>query len=100
MLTKEMTTIASRALATYFLVWMLSEITYVPALAYSFFHDVSRAGAFDTYAYYSNHNAISLSFLALRICVLFLVTRWLYQGGQTVHSFLLGSLGIKDLPLE
>jgi len=94
--TREMTTIASRALATYFLAWMLGEITYVPALAYSFFHDVSRAGAFNTYAYYSNHNAISLSFYAVRTAALFLVTRWLYRGGETVHRFLLGSLGVKD----
>jgi hypothetical protein len=95
-----MTTIASRALAIYFLAWMLSEITYVPALAYSFFHDVGRAGAFNTYAYYSNHDAISLSFHAARICALFLVAQCLYRGGPAVHRFLLGSLGVEDSSSE
>lgn len=86
----------SRALAIYFSAWMLSDITYVPAMVYSFFHHVSRAGAFGTDAYWGNYDAIALSFHATRICALLLAARWFYRGGPAVHGLLWGSTGIED----
>lgn len=86
MTTKEATTIASRALATYLIAWVLSEVTYLPGLVYSFFHYVSVSGTFG-----SNLDAISLSFHAVRICALLLAAQWFFRAGPSIHEFLLGS---------
>jgi hypothetical protein len=77
---------------------MLSDITYIPQMVYSFFHHAGLAGAFDTSAFLSNHHAVSLSFLAIRICALFLAARWFYAGGPAVHEFLMGSSEVEDTP--
>jgi hypothetical protein len=98
--TREATTIMSRVLATYFLAWALSDITYVPGLLYSFFHHVSLAGAFGTNAYYSNSDSISLSFHAVRIVVLLIASKWFYRAGPAVHDFLLGPAEMGSTPSE
>ena len=93
MTTKQATTIASRAVATYLIAWVLSDATYLPGLVYSFIHYVSVSGTFG-----SNLDAISLSFHAVRICVLLLAAQWFLRAGPSVHEFLLGTEDTEDTP--
>jgi len=97
MTTREAIRIVSRALAIYFLAWALSDISYLPQVIYSFFHYVNTAGAFNTSAFYRDHDLIALAFLAVRIVTLFIAAQWFYRGGPLVHSYFLNPSSSEDL---
>jgi hypothetical protein len=91
MSTKEVVTIASRALAAYLLFWFLSDLTYLPSDLFSLWHHQNMAGATDWTTYLRDSNRIALSFRLLRMVVLFFAVQWFYRSGPAVQEYFLGS---------
>jgi hypothetical protein len=89
--TKEVVTIVSRALAVYFLAWLLSDLTYLPSHLFSFLHHANTLAAPGGTTYWRDSDLISLSFLLLRIVVLFFAVQWFYRSGPAIQGYFLGS---------
>jgi len=92
MSTKEAVTIVCRALAIYFLAWLLYDLTYLPSAVHPFLHYQARLGSLSDSAYnaymYSSYR-LSLSFLVLRMLVLFFAVQWFYRAGPRLHVYFL-----------
>jgi hypothetical protein len=79
--------IVSRAFALYFLCWAISDVTYLPSsISWLSFH-ASRGSVLAPDASLRNHDVISLSFLVLRIVLLFTAAAWMYRCGPRVEAF-------------
>jgi hypothetical protein len=88
--TKEAVTILSRALAVFFLAWLLSDLTYLPSYIFAFLHhENTLSGPSGTYL--RNLDFISLLFLLLRIAVLFFAVQWFYRAGPAIQEYFLTS---------
>jgi hypothetical protein len=88
---KNVVTIVSRALAVYFLAWLLYDLTYLPSQMFSFLHyEVTQSASGGT-VYWRNYYLISLCFLVLRIVALFFAVQWLYRAGPRVQGYFLAS---------
>lgn len=85
---KQTVTIVSRALAIYFLVWFLTDVTYLPSSLYSLFH---HAGAVSTVTtpYWRNLDLLSLSFRLLRMVLVFFAVQWFYRAGPSIQKYFL-----------
>ena len=91
MSTKEAVTIVSRLLSVYFLAWLLSDLTYLPSHLFSLFHHESGLLALGGTTYWRDSERISLSFLILRMVVLFFVVQWFYRSGPAIQGYFLAS---------
>ena len=91
MSTKEAVSIISRALAIYFLAWLLSDLTYLPSHLFSLLHHENGMGVAGATTYWRNSERISLSFLILRIFVLFFAVQWFYRAGPAIQAYFLSS---------
>ena len=87
---KQAVTIVSRALAIYFLVWFLTDLTYLPSNLYSLFHHSGTVSVLGT-SYWLNSDLISLSFRLLRMVVLFFAVQWFYRAGPSIQGYFLAS---------
>ena len=90
MSTKEAVIIVCRALSIYFLAWLLADLTYLPSYIHSFWRHEGGLTAFST-TYWRDSDILSLSFLLLRIGILFFGVQWFYQAGPTVQRYFLAS---------
>ncbi len=91
MSTKEAVTIVSRALAIYFLAWLLSDLTYLPSHVFSLLHHESGLGVPGGTTYWRDSERISLSFLILRIVMLFFAVQWFYHSGPAIQRYFFAS---------
>ena len=89
MSTKDAVTIVSRALAIYFLAWLLYDLTYLPSQLFSFLHHQLMVNAARENAYWRNYYLMSLVFLTLRIVALFFAVQWFYRSGPRIHAYFL-----------
>jgi len=83
--------IVSRAFSLYFFCWALADMTYLPSSISWLARHVSKASVLGPDDSLRNHDIISLSFLVVRIVVLFTAAAWMYRCGPRVESFLLPS---------
>ena len=88
MSTKQAVTIVSRALAIYFLVWFLTDLTYIPSSLYSLFHHAGAVSAMAT-PYWRNSDLLSLSSRLLRMILLFFAVQWFYRAGPSIQKYFL-----------
>ena len=84
---KQAVTIVSRALAIYFLVWFLTDLTYIPSNLYSLYHHAGTA-----IPYWRNLDLLWLSFRLLRMIVLFFAVQWFYRAGPSIQNYFLTRL--------
>ena len=91
MSTKEAVTIVSRLVSIYFLAWLLSDLTYLPSHLFSLVHHESGLGALGGTTYWRDSARISLSFLILRMVVLFFAVQWFYRSGPAIQGYFLAS---------
>ena len=94
MSTKEAVTIASRALAIYFLAWLLYDVTNLPSALHHYLHYQTEAGSLgmtDYLAYMRTTYGLSLWFLLLRMVGLFLAVQWFYRCGPRLQTYFLES---------
>ena len=89
MSTKEAITILSRGLAIYFLAWLLSDLTYLPSHLFSLYHHENGLGVTGGTTYWRDSERLSLSFLLLRMTVLFFAVQWFYRSGPAIQSYFL-----------
>ncbi len=89
MSTKDAVTIVSRALAVYFLAWLVYDLTYLPSQLFSFLHHQFGVNALGENAYWRNYYLMSLVFLGLRIVALFIAVQWFYRSGPRIHAYFL-----------
>lgn len=87
MSTKEAVSIVSRALAIYFLAWLVFDLTYLPSQLFSFLHHQLAMSASGENPYWRNYYLISLVVLALRILALFFAVQWFYRSGPRIHAY-------------
>ncbi len=85
---KQAVTIVSRALAIYFLVWFLTDLTYIPSSLYSLYFHAGTARAVST-PYWRNQDLLWLSFRLLRMIVLFFAVQWFYRAGPSIQKYFL-----------
>jgi len=84
--------LASRTLALFLTVWVLSDLCYVPERVYSFLRYSLQGSALSPGSDYWYHSyAISLGILIVRIVGLSLTARWLFKGGPSVTKLFLPS---------
>lgn len=92
-------TLASRSLATLLTLWVLADISYLPAEVLGFRHyvnhEISSSSNVEYWQYWRHHYLIELSFLVTRIVGLSLMAWWLYKGGPEIEELLLPS-GIEE----
>jgi hypothetical protein len=89
--TKEAVTIVSRALAIYFLAWLLTDLTYLPSHLFPLLHHEGGWGIPGGTTYWRDSERISLSFLILRLMVLFFAVQWFYRAGPAIQAYFLPS---------
>jgi hypothetical protein len=87
MSTKQAVTIACRVLSVYFLVWLLSELTYLPQRVFSFLHYQGVLNQSGGRNFGRDLELISLAFLVLRIVVLFFAVQWFYRSGPAIRRY-------------
>jgi hypothetical protein len=87
---KQAVTIVSRALAVYFLVWFLTDLTYIPSNLYSLFHHAGSVSAMSA-PYWRNLDLLWLAFRLLRMIVLFFAVQWFYRAGPSIQGYFLAS---------
>jgi len=87
MSTKQAVTIACRALSVYFLVWLLSELTYLPTRVFSFLHYQAVLNESGGRNFGRDLELVSLAFLVLRIVVLFFAVQWFYRSGPAIRRY-------------
>jgi len=84
---KDAVLLASRALALFFAVWALGEVSYLPEFLHSFRHYINQepsgSGAIQ---YLRHYYLLRVCFLVTRIVGYSLVARWLYKGGAEVEE--------------
>jgi hypothetical protein len=85
---KQAVTIVSRALAVYFLTWLLTDLTYIPTNLHSLFHHAETTGAMAG-PYLRNSDLLSLSFRVLRMIALFFAVQWFYRAGPSIQKYFL-----------
>ena len=85
---KQAVTIVSRAFAIYFLVWFLTDLTYIPSNLYSLYHHAGTTSAMAT-PYWRNSDLLWLSFRVLRMIALFFAVQWFYRAGPSIRSYFL-----------
>ena len=88
MTAKQVVTIVSRALAIYFLVWFLTDLTYIPSNLYSLFHHAETTRAMAT-PYWYNLDLLWLSFRVFRMLVVFFAVQWFYRAGPSIQRYFL-----------
>lgn len=84
---KQTVTIVSRALAIYFLVWFLTDVTYLPSSLYSLSPRWSCSTI--TTPYWRNLDLLSLSFRLLRMVLVFFAVQWFYRAGPSIQKYFL-----------
>jgi hypothetical protein len=89
--TKEAVTIASRALAIYFLAWLLNDLTFLPSHLFSLLHHERELVAPSGTTYWRDLERISLFFYVLRIAALFFAVQWFYRSGPAIHGYFMAS---------
>jgi len=90
---KDAVVLASRTLATFFAVWALGEVSYLPGSVHSFLRYAGQDPlSVSASLYYRHYYLIALSFLVTRIIGYSLMARWLYKGGPEIEELLLPSL--------
>jgi hypothetical protein len=82
---QQLVTIISRALAVYFLAWLLTDLTYLPSTLFSFLHHQQVGGA----TFLRDSDLLSLTFRILRIVALFFAVQWFYRAGPTIQRYFL-----------
>jgi hypothetical protein len=85
--------LVSRALAVLLTLWVLVDVSYLPAdlLAFRHYvdHEITSSGGAEYWLYWRHHYLMELSFLVTRIVGLSLMARWLFKGSPEVASMLL-----------
>jgi hypothetical protein len=89
MSTKEVVTIFSRALAVYFLAWLLADLTYLPPYLFSLLHHQRVASPIVADTYLRDYDVIWLLSHLFRIVVLFFAVQWFYRSGPAIHKYFL-----------
>jgi len=87
---KQAVTIVSRALAIYFLGWLLADLTYLPSYLHSLFHHSGAQSVLGT-SYWRNADLLSLCLLLLRMTALFFAVQWFYRAGPSIQTYFLAS---------
>ena len=93
MSTKVAVTIVSRLVSIYFLAWLLSDLTYLPSHLFTLVHHEDGVGVLAGTTYWRDSERISLSFLILRMVVLFFAVQWFYRAGPAIQGYFLASTG-------
>ena len=88
---REAVSIASRALAVYFLFWLLSDLTYLPSRLFSLWHHRNMPGSTEWTTYLRDSDVISVSFHLLRMVGLFFAVQWFYRSGPAIQEYFLTS---------
>jgi hypothetical protein len=85
--------LVSRALMLYLIVWVLTEITYLPEKLFALAHYIRYASAAPAnntyYHYYRGVDLINLVFLVIRIVGVSCLARWLFKAGPGVEELLI-----------
>jgi hypothetical protein len=82
--------LASRTLAVLFIVWALSELSYLPERVQSCLHYFdSRTVSSASTPYLRHYYLTEVGFLATRIVGYSLLARWLYKCGPEVEELLM-----------
>lgn len=90
---KDAVLLASRVIAVYLTVWLLTDVAFLPERLFSFIHysklePINGSGNHYLRQYYF----IGLVILVTRIVGLSILARWLYKGGPSVEALLLPSV--------
>jgi hypothetical protein len=85
---KQAVTIVSRAFAVYFLVWFLTDLTYIPSNLYSLFHHSGSISALGS-TYWRDSDLLTISFRLFRMIVLFFAVQWFYRAGPSIQRYFL-----------
>jgi hypothetical protein len=84
--------LVSRTLVLYLILWVLTDLTYLPGLLFSFIHYWRQAPPLSANnTYYRELDLIGLVFHLTKIIGLSILAGWLYRGGASVGALLLPS---------
>jgi hypothetical protein len=86
---RDAVTLASRTLAVLMTVWALTEVSHLPASAYSFRHYASGDPGSAYVQYWHHCHLIVLGFLITRITGYSLMARWMLKAGPEIEQLLL-----------
>jgi len=87
MLRKDAVVLASLSLALLFIVWALSEASYLPERLHSFLRYIDPEPRPSSLIEYGSHyDLIALGFRFTRIVGFAFLARWLYKGGSEVEA--------------
>ena len=87
--TRAAVTIVSRAMAIYFLAWLVYDLTTLPVALFTLSHHQLLMSASREDAYWRNYYLTSLVFLLLRMLALFVAVQWFYRSGPRIHQYFL-----------
>jgi hypothetical protein len=93
--------LVSRAMTLYLVLWVLSDLTYVPERLFSFFHYAKLPNASANEHYLRGYYFIILVSLVARIVALSILARWIHKCGPSVESlFLPAKPGLAEGPVQ
>jgi hypothetical protein len=92
--------LVSRTLVLYLILWVLTDLTYLPELVFSFIHHLKQATPLSANnTYYRELDLIGLVFHLTKIIGLSILAGWLHRGGASVGALLL-PCGLQQNPAQ
>jgi len=95
---KEAAVLASRTLALLLVVWVLTEVSYLPEYMHSFVHHLRQESVLATaHSYLYWYYLLRLGSLVVRLVGYSLAARWLFKGGPKVVELVVPSVCSEDI---